>query len=206
MCYYEYDYTKNTYNLYSINKKGKRMLRKSILNKVLLLNLTITLLLALLFAISNGLYAKQLTTERYNLANTTLSKLNKDFQFEIHRLDALLTLCIQDPSIVFTISDKLDSDFFLSNAQESSEKMALMSQSLPYAKLIFLYTNSSQRVVQDNGALYTKEDFIQLVLNTPLSSSIYEFGELSDGLYQYSSTIGLYIKQLHRKQNNIFLF
>ena len=198
MCYYEYDYTKNTYSLYSINKKGKRMLRKSILNKVLLLNLTITLLLALLFAISNGLYAKQLTTERYNLANTTLSKLNKDFQFEIHRLDALLTLCIQDPSIVFTISDKLDSDFFLSNAQESSEKMALMRQSLPYAKMIFLYTNSSQRVVQDNGALYTKEDFIQLVLNTPLSSSIYEFGELSDGLYQYSSTIGLYIKQLHR--------
>ena len=176
MCYYEYDYTKNTYSLYSINKKGKRMLRKSILNKVLLLNLTITLLLALLFAISNGLYAKQLTTERYNLANTTLSKLNKDFQFEIHRLDALLTLCIQDPSIVFTISDKLDSDFFLLNAQESSEKMALMRQSLPYAKMIFLYTNNSQRVVQDNGALYTKEDFIQLVLNTPLSSSIYELG------------------------------
>lgn len=174
------------------------MQRKSILNKVLFINLTMTLILTLLFAFSSSLYAKQLANERYNLANTTLAKLNKDFQIEMHRLDALLTMCLQDSSIVFTISDKLDSGFFLSNAQDSSERLSLIRQSLPYAKMVFLYTHGSQQIVRDNGSLYTEDNFTKIVLNKTLSDSINSIRDLSDGLHRYNNSTALYIKNLYK--------
>lgn len=62
--------------------------------KLLYVNLTMVLVLTILFVSTSGLYARQLARERYNLANITLAKLNKDFQLEMQRLNSLLTpLC-----------------------------------------------------------------------------------------------------------------
>ena len=54
-------------------------LKKSMLRSILYVNLTMVLVLTILFVSTSGLYARQLAGERYNLANTTLAKLNKDF-------------------------------------------------------------------------------------------------------------------------------
>ena len=54
--------------------------KRSILNRVLYLNLTMAVVLTLVFLCTSGLYARQLTRERYNLASTTLTKVNTDFQ------------------------------------------------------------------------------------------------------------------------------
>ena len=174
------------------------MQRKSILNKIICLNLAMTLIVTILFVTSSRLYATQLTNERYNQAYTTLSKLNKDFQIEMHRLDALLTMCVQDSSIVFCISDKLDSEFFLTNAQEASSKLSLIRQSLPYAKTVFLFTRDSQKVVRDNGSIYTEENFIKIVLNKAQNVSITDISTFPDGLYRYNDTYALYVKNLYR--------
>ena len=60
--------------------------KRSILNRVLYLNLTMAVVLTLVFLCTSGLYARQLTRERYNLASTTLTKVNTDFQLEMNRL------------------------------------------------------------------------------------------------------------------------
>lgn len=108
--------------------------KRSILNRVLYLNLTMAVVLTLVFLCTSGLYARQLTRERYNLASTTLTKVNTDFQLEMNRLDSLLTLCLQDSSLVFSISDRLDTSFFLDNAEDAASRLSLIRQSLPYAK------------------------------------------------------------------------
>ena len=54
--------------------------KRSILNRVLYLNLTMAVVLTLVFLCTSGLYTRQLTRERYNLASTTLTKVNTDFQ------------------------------------------------------------------------------------------------------------------------------
>ena len=172
--------------------------KKSMLRSILHVNLTMVLLLTILFVSTSGLYARQLAGERYNLANTTLAKLNKDFQLEMQRLNSLLTLCIEDPSIVYTLSDKLDPAFFLDNAQEASAKLTLMYQSLPYAKTVFLYTRTTQRVVRDNGSLFDEDNFIKLVLNKSDDTSLTNIRDLPDGLYQYSPSRALYVKNLYR--------
>lgn len=174
------------------------MQRKSILNKVICLNLIMTVIVSLLFVTSGRLYASQLAKERYNQAHTTLSKLNKDFQIEMHRLNSLLTLCIQDPSIVYTLSNKLDYDFFLTNAQAAASKLSLMRQSLPYAKTVFLFTKNSAQIVRDNGEIYTKDIFMQNILNNTSFDSVYDISHFSDGLYRYNDTDALYVKNLYR--------
>lgn len=173
------------------------MQRKSILNKVIYLNLTMTLIVSTLFITSGSLYSKQLAKERYNQAHSTLSKLNKDFQIEMHRLDTLLTLCLQDSSIVFTLSDKLDSEFFLENAQQAASRLSLMRQSLPYAKTVFLFTRNSQQFVRDSGGIYTKDIFIKNVLNMPSDNSSLDISNLSDGLFRYNDTCALFVKNLY---------
>lgn len=100
--------------------------KKSMLRSILYVNLTMVLVLTILFVSTSSLYARQLARERYNLANTTLAKLNKDFQLEMQRLNSLLTLCVADPSIVYALSDRLDPAFFLDNSQEASAKLTLM--------------------------------------------------------------------------------
>ena len=132
--------------------------KRSILNRVLYLNLTMAVVLTLVFLCTSGLYARQLTRERYNLASTTLTKVNTDFQLEMNRLDSLLTLCLQDSSLVFSISDRLDTSFFLDNAEDAASRLSLIRQSLPYAKLVYLYTHNSDKVVRDNGSLYKGEE------------------------------------------------
>lgn len=177
------------------------MQRKSILNKVILLNIIMTLIVSTLFIVSSSLYSKQLAKERYNLAHTTLSKLNKDFQIEMHRLDTLLTLCLQDSSIVFTISDKLDSDFFLENSTLAASKLSLMRQSLPYARSIFLFTANSNQIIRDNGGIYTNDIFIKEVLNRPydidFQESSLDLSHLPDGLFRYNHSNALYVKNLY---------
>ena len=100
--------------------------KRSILNRVLYLNLTMAVVLTLVFLCTSGLYARQLTRERYNLASTTLTKVNTDFQLEMNRLDSLLTLCLQDSSLVFSISDRLDTSFFLDNAEDAASRLSLI--------------------------------------------------------------------------------
>lgn len=173
------------------------MKRKSILNKVIYLNLTMTLIVSTLFITSGGLYSNQLTKERYNQAHANLSKLNKDFQIEMHRLDTLLTLCLQDSSIILTLSDKLDSDFFLENAQQAASRLSLMRQSLPYAKSVFLFTGNSQQIVRDSSGIYTKEIFTKNVLNMPSDNPSLDISKLSDGLFRYNDNYALFIKNLY---------
>ena len=161
--------------------------KRSILNRVLYLNLTMAVVLTLIFLCTSGLYARQLTRERYNLASTTLTKVNTDFQLEMNRLDSLLTLCLQDSSLVFSISDRLDTSFFLDNAEDAASRLSLIRQSLPYAKLVYLYTHNSDRVVRDNGSLYKGEDFSRIVLN----KTVEDISQLPDGLsfFQDSTTL-----------------
>ena len=172
--------------------------KKSMLRSILYVNLTMVLVLTILFVSTSGLYARQLARERYNLANTTLAKLNKDFQLEMQRLNSLLTLCVADPSIVYALSDRLDPAFFLDNSQEASAKLTLMYQSLPYAKTVFLYTRTTQRVVRDNGSLYDEDNFIKLVLNKSGDTGLTSIRDLPDGLHQYSASRALYVKNLYR--------
>ena len=80
--------------------------KRSILNRVLYLNLTMAVVLTLVFLCTSGLYARQLTRERYNLASTTLTKVNTDFQLEMNRLDSLPRQCrgcrfppVSDPTV-----------------------------------------------------------------------------------------------------------
>lgn len=174
------------------------MQQKSILNKVLCLNLIMTLIVSGLFIISSSLYSKQLTKERYHQAQTTLSKLNKDFQLEMHRLDRLLTLCIQDSSVVLTLSDKLDPDFFLDNSQQAASRLTLLHHALPYAKTAFLFSGNSQQIVQDNGAIYEKNIFIENVLKMSPEDSSLDITQLSDGLIRYNATDALFVKNLYR--------
>ena len=126
--------------------------------------------LTLVFLCTSGLYTRQLTRERYNLASTTLTKVNTDFQLEMNRLDSLLTLCLQDSSLVFSISDRLDTSFFLDNAEDAASRLSLIRQSLPYAKLVYLYTHNSDKVVRDNGSLYKGKDFSRIVLDKTVES------------------------------------
>lgn len=181
------------FGFYGVTKMQKR----SILNTVIRLNLIMILIVTILFVTSGGLYANQLAKERYNMAHTTLAKLNKDVQLEMHRLDTLLTLCMQDASIVFSISDKLDSEFFLANSYEAAQKLALIRQSLPYAEKVFLYTKHSQRVVLDNGAIYAEDDFIRLVLNKTLSAPLTDISTFPEGLYRYNDKKALYVQNLY---------
>lgn len=169
---------------------------KSILNKVIYLNLIILLIISTLFVFSSCLYSKQLAKERYNQAHATLSKLNKDFQLEVDRLDTLLTLCLQDSSLVFALSDRLDYDFFLTNASQSASRMSLMRQSLPYAKTVFLYINNSGQIVRDNGEIYTEDIFMEKVLKLSDGSHT-DISALPEGLYRYNDTYALYVKKLY---------
>ena len=168
--------------------------KRSILNRVLYLNLTMAVVLTLIFLCTSGLYARQLTRERYNLASTTLTKVNTDFQLEMNRLDSLLTLCLQDSSLVFSISDRLDTSFFLDNAEDAASRLSLIRQSLPYAKLVYLYTHNSDRVVRDNGSLYKGEDFSRIVLD----KTVEDISQLPDGLSFFQDSTALYVKNLYR--------
>ena len=167
--------------------------KRSILNRVLYLNLTMAVVLTLVFLCTSGLYARQLTRERYNLASTTLTKVNTDFQLEMNRLDSLLTLCLQDSSLVFSISDRLDTSFFLDNAEDAASRLSLIRQSLPYAKLVYLYTHNSDKVVRDNGSLYKGEDFSRIVLN----KTVEDISQLPDGLSFFQDSTALYVKNLY---------
>ena len=172
--------------------------RKSILSGVIYLNLSIAVIIAILFFVSSAVYSHQLTKERYHLASTKLTKLSSDFQIEMNRLDVLLSLCIRDSSLVYTLSDRLGKEFFEKNVENTADKLALMRQSLPYAKTAFLYTKSSQKVVQDNGHLYTENDFVDIVLNKSDNNKITSIKDLTDGLYQYSDFYALYVKNLYK--------
>ena len=167
--------------------------KRSILNRVLYLNLTIAVVLTLVFLCTSGLYTRQLTRERYNLASTTLTKVNTDFQLEMNRLDSLLTLCLQDSSLVFSISDRLDTSFFLDNAEDAASRLSLIRQSLPYAKLVYLYTHNSDKVVRDNGSLYKGKDFSRIVLD----KTVEDISQLPDGLSFFQDSTALYVKNLY---------
>lgn len=172
--------------------------RKSILSGVIYLNLSIAVIIAILFFVSSAVYSHQLSKERYHLASTKLTRLNSDFQLEMNRLDALFSLCIRDSSLVYTLTDKLGKDFFEKNAEDASSKLSLLRQSLPYAKTVFLYTKSSKRVVQDNGHLYTENDFVHIVLNKNDNNKLSTIKDLPDGLYHYSNFYALYVKNLYK--------
>ena len=169
--------------------------KRSILNRVLYLNLTIAVVLTLVFLCTSGLYTRQLTRERYNLASTTLTKVNTDFQLEMNRLDSLLTLCLQDSSLVFSISDRLDTSFFLDNAEDAASRLSLIRQSLPYAKLVYLYTHNSDKVVRDNGSLYKGKDFSRIVLD----KTVEDISQLPDGLSFFQDSTALYVKNLYSR-------
>ena len=171
--------------------------RRSILSRVMYINLTMAAVITVIFLVSSVIYSNQLTRERYHLANTKLSKLNKDFQIEMQRLDAFLTLCIHDSSLVYTLSDRLGMKFFKNNSDNASAKLSLIRQSLPYAKTVFLYTKTSQRIVPDNGHLYTENDFLNVVLNKNTADKITSIESFSDGLHQYSDSYALYVKNLY---------
>ena len=172
--------------------------RKSILSGVIYLNLSIAVIIAILFFVSSAVYSHQLSKERYHLASTKLARLNSDFQLEMNRLDALFSLCIRDSSLVYTLTDKLGKDFFEKNAENAASKLSLLRQSLPYAKTVFLYTKSSKRVVQDNGHLYTENDFVHIVLNKNDNNKLSTIKDLPDGLYHYSNFYALYVKNLYK--------
>lgn len=146
--------------------------KRSILNRVLYLNLTMAVVLTLVFLCTSGLYARQLTRERYNLASTTLTKVNTDFQLEMNRLDT---------------------SFFLDNAEDAASRLSLIRQSLPYAKLVYLYTHNSDKVVRDNGSLYKGEDFSRIVLN----KTVEDISQLPDGLSFFQDSTALYVKNLY---------
>ena len=146
--------------------------KRSILNRVLYLNLTMAVVLTLVFLCTSGLYARQL---------------------EMNRLDSLLTLCLQDSSLVFSISDRLDTSFFLDNAEDAASRLSLIRQSLPYAKLVYLYTHNSDKVVRDNGSLYKGEDFSRIVLN----KTVEDISQLPDGLSFFQDSTALYVKNLY---------
>ena len=167
--------------------------KRSILNRVLYLNLTMAVVLTLVFLCTSGLYTRQLTRERYNLASTTLTKVNTDFQLEMNRLDSLLTLCLQDSSLVFSISDRLATSFFLDNAEDAASRLSLIRQSLPYAKLVYLYTHNSDKVVRDNGSLYKGKDFSRIVLD----KTVEDISQLPDGLSFFQDSTALYVKNLY---------
>ena len=108
-------------------------------------------------------------------------------------MDSLLTLCLQDSSLVFSISDRLDTSFFLDNAEDAASRLSLIRQSLPYAKLVYLYTHNSDKVVRDNGSLYKGEDFSRIVLN----KTVEDISQLPDGLSFFQDSTALYVKNLY---------
>lgn len=164
--------------------------KRSLVFNVLLINLSLIVVHWILFGTISAIYGKRSVESRYHLAADIFSTADRNFANELHRLDTVTALCTDDPSFVFTLSDRLDYAFFITHAGEAAAKLAIMKHTLPYAQNVYVYSSQADRVIQYTGSIMEADTFFQQIV--PMEG----FRDMKDGFRKYGSN-ALYIRNLN---------
>ncbi len=168
--------------------------RKSIITYIVIFNFSMVLVIIIVFAFISLFYANKIKDERYNLTTAMLENASDAFTSELRRLEGLMTLFLDDRSFVLSISDKLDTQFFLEHAAETSKKLMIIKNALPYSQNVFAYSKNAKKIIRHDGGIMGEKDFLDITLkNFPKD---FDLQEPKDGLIK-GNGYALYIKNLY---------
>ena len=175
------------------------MNRKSIITKILLINISIAVIHILLFGVVSSIYAKRLIDEQYIRATAAFDRAYTDFYNEMRRLDDMISLCLNDHSFIFALSNKLDLPFFQKNAGEAAKKLTIIKHSLPYAKNVFAYTRKTDKIIRDTGNIADRKAFTDNFLSPDLPVTP-DISDIKDGFYKLNNSgkDAIYVKNLSK--------
>lgn len=169
--------------------------KKSVIRYVIIINLSLVLFYLGVYCAFTILYKNKIENERLNFSTTILDKCCDNFENELNRLDCLMSLCIEDSSFVLSISNKLDHQFFMKNADDTSRKLSIIKNSLPYATNVFAYSKKTDTIIRHNFGVIDKKTFIDNVLSGKKPFEL-DFKNIKDGFYNMGSYV-LYVKNLY---------
>lgn len=160
--------------------------KRSMVFSIVIINISLIAVHLALFGIISSVYGKRTMEGRINLASEIFASADMNFANEMHRLDTLMTLCVNDTAFILSLSNRMDYNFFLNQAMEASTKLSIIKNSLPYAQNVFAYSSEADRVILHNGSVFSAETFFQRIL--PLD----RYQELGDGVHKSGQT-ALYV-------------
>lgn len=170
--------------------------QKSISRQIILVNMTIGLLLLVTFFSSFFFLNWKAEQESRQAADKALQALSQNFEWECIRLTTLMDLCRSDRSFLFSSANRLGINDFVEVSMETSDKLALIRYSLPYATNIFLYVQNNEQVVRLNRSVMPLALFLpSLEEKLAKGEELPDFNTVSDGFHNYAR-FSLYVKHV----------
>lgn len=168
------------------NMRGRR--KGSIIKTVLIINLGLTLIHFLIFMTLAFSYRQRIQEEKETYVKSSLEKVVVDVDMELQRLDGLMELCINEPSIVLSIVNRIDYQEFLNYKDQAATNLSMIRYALPYSKQLFLYSKQYDMVVRDNAATMDGQSFLNALFQN--SDTVKEeFYNMEDGLHVLNGNI-----------------
>ncbi len=161
------------------------MNKKSILRSILYINISFVIIHILIFVFVSQIYFRKVTDERNEYLNNVLGTFSQNCINEMKRLDQLTATYSSNSDFILAISDKLDKKFFTLYAKKVCEKLAIMRNSIPYAKAALIYSMNNDVIVEHSSLIINRESYFKVNPNAKdlLSLEI----KSKSGMYSFNS-------------------
>lgn len=160
--------------------------RATVFHQVLYVNLFLSLVFLIFFAVSNLYTYNKSRKEEEKYSRQIVETMTGNIQEELVRLESFAEVCVEDRSFVLALADKLSVKEFTEYGMDVSEKLLMIRYALPYAENVYAYSKNSQKVIMTQRSILRKELFIeQLEKELKVTEAeIPEFGALSNGFHR----------------------
>ena len=175
--------------------------KRSVFFNVFLINSVVSFILICIYLLSFLYFNSRSKRETQNYENNLLITLTQKFTDETNRLSTLTAMLVNDPSIILVTSNKLPADSFSQYAQDSFQKMRMISYSLPYSENTFLYSKPDKKFIFTNAiATISQYDIVKSkglsVDLFPSDMTLFDFDNLVAGFHPINENYSLYVTNI----------